>query len=229
MASRRRIVSALLAFAALGYALAGAGAAQAATGIVPVWDAGYLASSGPYTSVSASWVQPTVPCTSPSSYVDVLVAFDGGSSTPSEAVGTQGSCASGTPMYYAVYFFSPGPLQGFPNRLLPGDRLTASAVYQAAAGSFTMTVVDVTQGWTASTTRAFAAPHATAEIMVEGPGPGVPLPDFGVVPFTACLIDGASLASTNPTPYTMDTSGIVQAVPSVVAPPTSFSVVWKHA
>jgi hypothetical protein len=233
MASLRRRVLSLFTVAAFGCALAcstgPAQAAAAANGTSPVV-AGYIASSNTYTSVSASWPQQKVTCPTPTAQASFWVGLDGITSSTIEQIGTQAVCTGGVPAYSAWYQVSPGPPVVIARPLRPGDQVSASVVYTAPS-KFTLTITDLTQGWTFTTTQILAgAARSSAEILVQGPATANSLADFGTVDFTNCLINNNSLAAANPVAYNMVTaSGILRAQTSALTTPTSFYVTWIHA
>ena len=99
---------AVLAAAAIG--LVAAGTATAATGITrdvsSNW-AGYVVSGTTFTSVTGTWVQPEIDCTSTGSSASAFWVGLGGNTDGSNAleqVGTGAECdENGVPTYYAWY------------------------------------------------------------------------------------------------------------------------------
>src|ERR1700722_9808224 len=70
-----------------------------------IWS-GYVACGSTYTSVTATWVQPQVSCTTAGN-VSFWVGLDGYGSSTVEQTGTSVSCATGTPQYYGWWEFYP--------------------------------------------------------------------------------------------------------------------------
>src|SRR5436190_4132645 len=70
---------------------------------------GYAAfgTPGSFNSVSASWVQPSVTCTSKNTYSSYWVGLDGYNSSTVEQLGTEADCSSGAAKYYAWYEMYP--------------------------------------------------------------------------------------------------------------------------
>src|ERR671932_523536 len=68
---------------------------------------GYSAINGRYTTVSASWKQPTASCTSQTTYSSFWVGLDGDGSNTVEQTGTSADCSGGTARYYAWYEMYP--------------------------------------------------------------------------------------------------------------------------
>jgi hypothetical protein len=156
---------------------------------------GYAADSGTYTSVSSSWTQPTVSCTS-----DGIVAFwiglDGWGSSTVEQDGTGVDCTSGSPQYFAWWETYPAnDIQEYGDYVAPGDSLT-STVTDEGGGTYDMVLTDNTQGWTENNPVSASGSDASAEIIAEAVTSGssvTPLPDFGSINFTGSQIDGSTM------------------------------------
>jgi hypothetical protein len=156
--------------------------------------AGYADTNDTYTSVSSSWTEPEVSCSSsggglslgldgltgifnsllggPSSASAFWVGLDGYSSTSVEQIGTDSDCDSGTPSYYAWYEMYPNPSVTLPtaDAVNPGDHLTALVASNAAGTSFTLVIKDTTAGWSFSTTQTGSGyARSSAEVIAEAP------------------------------------------------------------
>ncbi len=156
--------------------------------------AGYADTNDTYTSVSSSWTEPKVSCSSsggglslgldgvtglfnsllggPSSASAFWVGLDGYSSTSVEQIGTDSDCDSGTPSYYAWYEMYPNPSVTLPtsDAVNPGDHLTALVASNAAGTSFTLMIKDSTAGWNFSTTQTGSGyARSSAEVIAEAP------------------------------------------------------------
>ena len=107
---------------------------------------GYAVTGNRFTSVSASWTEPTVSC-SGTAYSSFWVGLDGDTSGTVEQTGTDADCSGTTPQYYAWYEMYPKFPVNFRNPVKPGDKLSAS-VTTNGSGSFTLTISDSTQNWT---------------------------------------------------------------------------------
>jgi hypothetical protein len=192
---------------------------------------GYAVTGNRFTSVSASWTEPTVSC-SATAYSSFWVGLDGDTSGTVEQTGTDADCSGSTPQYYAWYEMYPKYPVNLRNTVRPGDKLSAS-VTTNGSGSFTLTITDSTQGWTNTTTaRLKSAKLASAEVIAEAPSSNsgvLPLANFGTVGFTAAKANGA-LMNTLPNldPITMQSGSTVKAQPSSMSS-GAFSVTWKHS
>ena len=193
---------------------------------------GYAVTGSRFTSVSASWTQPTANC-SGTAYSSFWVGLDGDTSNTVEQTGTDADCSGSTPQYYAWYEMYPKFPVNLRGTVRPGDHLSAS-VTTDGSGRFTLTITDSTQGWTNTTNaRLKSAKLASAEVIAEAPsssGGVLPLANFGTVGFSAATANGSLLTSSTPhlDPITMQSGSTVKAQPSSISNGT-FSVAWKHS
>ena len=193
---------------------------------------GYAVTGSRFTSVSASWTQPTAKC-SGTAYSSFWVGLDGDTSNTVEQTGTDADCSGSTPQYYAWYEMYPKFPVNLRGTVRPGDHLSAS-VTTDGSGRFTLTITDSTQGWTnATNARLKSAKLASAEVIAEAPsssGGVLPLANFGTVSFSGAKANGSLLTSSTPRldPITMQSGSTVKAQPSSISN-GSFSVAWKHS
>ena len=194
---------------------------------------GYAVTGGTYKTVTASWVEPTVTCTSATAYSSFWIGIDGDTSGTVEQTGTDADCVNGAPVYYAWYEMYPKYPTNYRDPVHSGDRLT-STVSTDGAGHFTLTLTDTTQGWTETVSKKLrSARLASAEVIAEAPSSSsgvLPLANFGTVSFAGAQVNGATLTSTTPgiDPITMASGNTVKAVPSKISG-GAFTVTWKHA
>ncbi len=180
--------------------------------------AGYAATgaAGSFTSVSASWTQPTASCAGGSQYAAFWVGLDGYTSKTVEQIGTEADCTGPnpqTPQYYAWYEVFPGAGVNFTNPVSPGDKFTGTVTSQGN-DEFRLVLEDITQGWTQTINATQAgADLSSAEAIAEAPsntssGSSVlPLTNFGSVNFTGVTVNGTSLDTLDPVQISMpDTS-----------------------
>jgi hypothetical protein len=193
---------------------------------------GYAVTGSRFTSVSASWTQPTAKCTG-TAYSSFWVGLDGDTSNTVEQTGTDADCSGSTPQYYAWYEMYPKFPVNLRGTVRPGDHLSAS-VTTDGSGRFTLTITDSTQGWTNTTNaRLKSAKLASAEVIAEAPsssGGVLPLANFGTVSFSGAKANGSLLTSSTPhlDPITMQSGSTVKAQPSSISN-GAFSVAWKHS
>jgi len=196
---------------------------------------GYAATgaAGAYKSVSSSWVQPAVSCTSKSTYSSFWVGLDGYSNSALEQTGTEADCIGGKATYGAWWEVLPASESAYSVTVKPGDSLTAT-VTDNGNGTFTMTLADPTENWTKTTTHAGSSGYqdSSAEVIAEATevnGSIAKLSNFGTVTFTNSTAGGTALGSLSPNEIVMEgTSGDVKAQPAAISGGT-FSDTWKAA
>ena len=197
---------------------------------------GYAADSGTYTSVSASWVQPTGTCSSKTAqYSSFWVGLDGYSSDSVEQDGTDTDCVNGKPQYYGWYETYPNPSFNFGSTVKPGDTITASVTYEGS-NQFKLTLADTTRGWSSSTTQTVSgAARSSAEVIIEAPcctnsGGILPLADFGTVHLSNSVVDGSAIGALSPVQiYMTDSSGKTRDTVSSLSSEENFSATWVRA
>lgn len=196
--------------------------------------AGYAATGGTFTKVSAKWTQPSVKCSQTNTYSVFWIGLDGFNSNTVEQTGSAGFCQGGSPAYFAWYEVYPKePIIQINKPVKAGDAFSASAT-AVSSTSFKLVISDSTQNWTYKTTQTLTgAKLSSAEVIAEAPSNQngiLPLADFGTMRFTSSKVDGKSLGSFSPTQIVMVTSsGTVKAQPSALSGGTAFSVTWKHS
>jgi Peptidase A4 family len=193
---------------------------------------GYAVTGSRFTSVSASWKQPTATC-SATAYSSFWVGLDGDTSNTVEQTGTDADCSGRSPQYYAWYEMYPKFPVNLSQPVAPGDTMTAS-VTTDGRGNFTLTISDASRGWTNVTkAKLKSAKLSSAEVIAEAPsssGGVLPLANFGTANFTAAKANGSLLTSTTPNidPITMASGSTVKAQPGSISG-GAFSVTWKHS
>lgn len=171
---------------------------------------GYAATgnNGAFSSISASWVEPTGVCRSGRQYSSFWVGLDGYNSNSVEQTGSEVDCSGSTPQYYSWYEMYPASPVNFSNPVRPGDNFTGSVTFTGGS-SFTLTLSDTTEGWGHTVTQTLpGAARSSAEVIAEAPcctasGGILPLADFGTVNFTGSTANGATLSTFNPVGITM--------------------------
>jgi hypothetical protein len=201
---------------------------------------GYADTSETYSSVTASWTEPTGTC---SGFTTSLAAFwvgiDGYTSDSVEQDGTLIECYFGTAYYFTWWEMYPtNDIQVVGETLRPGDSITASVV--RSGSTYTLKVTDSSRSgdsFTESESCSTCA-NSSAEWIAEAPSgaDGVyPLTDFH-----SWTASGATVADTSASgvistfpdsEITMvGTSGDVKAQPGALnSSGNSFSVTWEHS
>ncbi len=194
--------------------------------------AGYSATGGRFTSVSATWKQPAASCTGATAYSSFWVGLDGDGSNTVEQLGTDADCSGGAPVYYAWYEMYPKFPVNLSLAIRPGDTISAS-VTTDGSGSFTLSIKDVTTGGSFSTVqRSKKARLASAEVIAEAPsgsGGVLPLANFGTVGFSAARVNGQAIGGFSPDRIDMVSGSVTKATTSALSSGTAFSVAWKHS
>ncbi|WP_406461507.1 G1 family endopeptidase [Streptomyces sp. NBC_01622] len=104
---------------------------------------GYAAtgSTGAHTSVTSSWTQPTVTCSSATTYSSFWVGLDGYSNSALEQTGTEAECIGGKATYGAWWEVLPASESAYSGVTVKGgDKFTATVTYTGS--TFTMTLAD---------------------------------------------------------------------------------------
>jgi Peptidase A4 family len=197
---------------------------------------GYAGTTGTYTSVSASWVQPAGVCSRGDQYAAFWVGLDGYSSSTVEQTGSEVDCVGRTAEYYAWYEMYPGPSENYSNTVRAGDHFNASVTYEGN-NEFSLYIDDVTQGWSHTTMASLAgAARSSAEVIVEAPcctfsGGILPLTDFGTMSLSNSLADGSAIGNAGGlTEITMvDNAGRDKDTISALSGGESFSAKWLRS
>jgi hypothetical protein len=193
---------------------------------------GYAATGTKFTSVSASWIQPTATCTNTDTWSSFWVGLDGDGSNSVEQTGSEVDCSGGTPQYYSWYEMYPAYPVNYRDPVDAGDHFTAS-VTAGSRGAFTLTLSDETKGWTHTVHKTLrGAKLASAEVVAEAPstlaGP-LPLTDFGTVGFTGATVNGKPIGDFSPDGITMARGGATLVSISPLDGGTDFSASWQHS
>jgi len=205
MPFRRPLRLRLAVVTAVALALVATGAATAATSVArdvsSNW-AGYVVSGTTFSSVTGTWVQPAIDCTSSGTSATAFWVGLGGNTDGSNALeqaGTGAECkADGTASYYAWYELVPAPSIDIPLAIEPGDTITATV--GVAGTKVTLQVTNVTTGKSVTKVKRMAAPDvSSAEWVAEAPSlcsssgycRTVTLSDFGKVKFTKATATSA--------------------------------------
>jgi Peptidase A4 family len=185
-------------------------------------------SNGAFTSVSTTFVQPKVTCSSGDTYSAFWVGLDGYSSDSVEQTGTEADCAGKTAEYSAWYEMYPANPVTYNKTVKPGDTIVETVTY-ASSNKYTLYLDDKTAGWTESTSKSGSYDRSSAEVIAEAPYDGevLPLANFGTVSFTSSTVNGSSLSSSDPTSINMESSsGALEATTNALSG-GSFSITWN--
>jgi hypothetical protein len=156
---------------------------------------GYVATGSGFRSVTGSWTEPTVTCTSRNNLFAPWVGIDGYGSQTVEQTGVETSCSSGHPVYRAWYEMYPAQPVYLGNAVSVGDSFTGS-VTTAGSGSYTLTLTDNTKGWTYTTTQRLRGNNVSAEAIIESPTQSYP--NFNSLTFTGITVNGSTFSAYHP-------------------------------
>ncbi|MDT7799247.1 MAG: hypothetical protein QOI78_2680 [Actinomycetota bacterium] len=194
------------------------------------WD-GYSATGSSFTSVSASWVQPSVTCTS-TAYSSFWIGIDGDGSNSVEQTGSEADCSGRTARYYSWYEMYPAYPVNYSDPVSAGDHFT-STVSTNGSGSFTLVLSDTTKGWTHTTTKtSTTASLASAEVIAEAPSSSsgvLPLAHFTTAAFTNATANGQPIGTYGPDQINMASGSTTKATTSALSGGNAFSVTWNHS
>ncbi len=143
------------------------------------------------TEISATWTIPKVTPSSGTSFSAAWIGIGGQYDQTLIQVGTQHDSSRGSASYAAWYELLPDyPVTINQLTIKPGDTISASvSLTNAASGTWTITITDVTTGRTYTTTTTYDSSMLSAEWVVERPTVGNrigQLSNFGDVTFSAC-------------------------------------------
>jgi hypothetical protein len=201
-----------------------------------------------FSSVSGSWIQPSVDCTSGAGYASFWVGLGGArqQSQGLEQVGTEADCRSdGTASQFAWYELVPAVPVKLDLAIHPGDHVSANVA--VSGSSVTVALADRTTGASATKTLQMDNPETwSAEWIAEAPsscdGSGdcqpLPLANFGSVSFTdaSATANGhtGTISDPNWNARPLRLSGTDQASGGAAPSPlstdgASFSVAWQSS
>ena len=192
--------------------------------------AGYVdTAAAPYTTVSASWIQPSITGTTTGSVV-IWVGLDGWGGTTVEQCGTQISYNAGLTQTAWAEFY-PAYAEEWSTATYPvsaGDHLSATVSWDGTY--FNYLVTDATQSWTytekhsltdteiAQNTVGTPPARSTMEVIVESDVAS--LINFGSITFTGVTAMSAPIAITMVNANTDATPGALAG--------NSFTVTWNN-
>ncbi len=192
-------------------------------------------SNGAYSSVSASWTQPTAHCSGSrrsTTYAAFWVGLDGYNSSSVEQTGTLIECTGSTASYAGWYEMYPAALTTYSKTLRAGDAMSASVTFSGTE-TYTLVLKDATQGWTETTTKNESGlARSSAEVITEAPcctGSGgiLPLANFGTVNYSGSADNGSSMGTQSPTEIIIvDGSGNQEDSTSTISSSGAFSNTW---
>jgi hypothetical protein len=161
--------------------------------------AGYVASGGTFTKVTGTWKEAVAKCTAKHDLFAPWLGLDGYGDETVEQTGVQTSCSSGKPVDSGWYEMYPAAPKYYSNPVSTGDTIKATVVFKGGS-AYSLTLQDVTKGWTHTVRKTLSAQNASAEAIIEAPGGFPGLPDG--VTFSNVTVNGKTLSSFHPVKLT---------------------------
>jgi len=189
---------------------------------------GYAATGSGFTSVAATWTEPSATCNSTDDLYAPWVGIDGYGTSTVEQTGVATDCSSGSPVdqaWYEMYPANPVYLSLTSYPVSAGNSITASVTY-AGSSKYTLKLTDSTKGWTYTTTKTLSADRESAEVIIESPTGAYP--NFGTLKFTSATVNGSSLGSFSPVALDPSSNGVYEATTSALSGGTSFTDTFLH-
>jgi hypothetical protein len=154
----------------------------------PAWS-GHVFTGGTFTSISATWTEPTVRCTTYSDLLDIWVGLGGYTDSTVEQAGIVADCSSGAPVYEPFSEFYPA-YPAYPSNPVSSGDVVTSTVSTTGNGAYTATIYDHTKGWTKSVHgNGPVGGQSSAEIIVESSA-DVTFPNFQRLTFSDITVNG---------------------------------------
>jgi|BarGraNGADG00212_1021973.scaffolds.fasta_scaffold05736_5 hypothetical protein len=132
---------------------------------------GYAITGSGLTSVTGTWVVPTVSSSTGSTYSSSWIGIDGFNNSSLIQTGTEQDFVSGQAVYYAWWEILPASETVITSITVhPRDVMSASIAPSGTPGMWVITIADGVQVFT--TTRAYSGPQTSAEWIEEAPSIG---------------------------------------------------------
>jgi hypothetical protein len=151
-----------------------------------VWG-GYVARGQGFHTITGSWVEPSVQCTSYNDVYAPWVGIDGYGSRTVEQTGVETNCSNGHPAYRPWFEMYPAPPQYWNDTVRAGDHMTGNVTYQGG-GYYAITLTDDTRGWSEHTRQYLGAQNVSAEAVIESPTHRYPR--FSRLDFSGIQVNG---------------------------------------
>ena len=130
------------------------------------------AKTGTYTSVTATWVVPSVARSPKATFSSQWVGIDGFENGDLIQTGTEADFYNGSAHYSAWWEILPAAATVIPSiTVRPGDQMTAS-ITKGSGSDWTITIRDTTTGQSSTTLHTYTGPGTSAEWIEEAPSVG---------------------------------------------------------
>jgi hypothetical protein len=195
---------------------------------------GYAVTGATFTSASATWVQNASVCTSGDGDTDMSpwVGLDGFSDSTVEQIGTSVDCSGSSADYYAWYEMYPANYVTINKTIKAGDSFTGTVTHNSGT-SYTLKLVNNTEGWSYSVTKSLSANNSSAEAVMEQAGDHL-TKWSGTDPFTSFTVNGSPVGSFTGSQYTIyqmeikDGSTLCDST-SALSSNENFTATWLNA
>ena len=151
--------------------------------------------TGQYNSITGSWTVPTVQASKGPTYSSSWIGIDGFNNSNLIQTGTEQDYYSGSGHYSAWWEILPAAETVIPSMTVkPGDLMTAS-IKNDGNGNWTITINDVTENESFTTTQAYTGPGQSAEWIQEAPTIGghvAKLANYGQTTFDPGTVNGGN-------------------------------------
>ncbi|HEX4865343.1 MAG TPA: G1 family glutamic endopeptidase, partial [Acidimicrobiales bacterium] len=176
---------------------------------------GYAITGGPFTSVTGSWVVPTVAKTRHATYSSSWAGIDGFSNSNLIQAGTEQDYYSGAAHYFAWWEILPAAETRISLSVKPGDQMSVSIT--RGSNGWTITVKDARSG-SFTTVQSYSGPGTSAEWIQEAPSVGghiATLAKYGHATFDPGTANGKSPALVSSDGGVMVQKSVQVSTPSV--------------
>jgi Peptidase A4 family len=196
---------------------------------------GYADTSTTFSTATGNWTEPSVSCTSRTSYAAFWVGIDGFTSGSVEQDGTLAECSGGSAFYFTWWEMYPtNAIQVVGSSVQPGDSISASVVRSGT--SYTLKVTDSSHSANSFTTTQSCSgcANSSAEWIAEAPSGSrgvLPLANFHSWTLSGATVNSGVISSFTDDEITMiDSSGRVKAQPGALnGSGNGFSVTWVRS
>lgn len=178
---------------------------------------GYAISGGTYNDITGTWTVPTVQASPGNSYSSSWIGIDGFNNSNLIQTGTEQDYVNGHAQYDAWWEILPAAETVIPSMAVyPGDHMSAH-IHNNGNGTWTITLQDLTQNETFSTTQSYSGPGSSAEWIQEAPevnGSISTLANYGQTTFDPGTVNGGNPGLTSSAGGYMIQNGAVVSYPS---------------
>ncbi|WP_233096142.1 G1 family glutamic endopeptidase [Alicyclobacillus sp. SO9] len=178
---------------------------------------GYAISGSTYNDITGNWTVPTVKRSSGNTYSSSWIGIDGFNNSNLIQTGTEQDYVNGHAQYDAWWEILPAAETVIPTMAVsPGDHMSAH-IHNNGNGTWTITLKDLTQGESFSTTQSYSGPGSSAEWIQEAPqinGSIATLANYGATTFDPGTVNGGNPRLTSSDGGYMIQNGSVVSDPS---------------